>query len=239
MTDISVHSTAYQVEDRSWLLSPHGTDPGTTPSITLDISGFTSGTHFPNGFIKSGEALAETAEGLFIPYVESTTEVGTLTRTSTAGDVRLNIHNLATGEGGLTGEIPATAAGFTAAAYQAAIRALGGAFATATVTGADGGPLTVTFVGQGGDIAVEVDNDDATGGTVVWATTVAGGAESPAGEGVGKGLLLSTVKVPDTADTTINVGGALLVHGFVKVSKLPRDPGAAFWADTPLIHHVA
>lgn len=233
MTDISVSTTAHQVENRSWLLSPHGTDPGTTPSITLDVSGFTAGTHYPNGYIMSGEPLARTAGGLYIPYVDATSEAGTLTRTSTGGDIRLII------DGETTAEIPASAAAFTAAATQAAIRALGGVYATATVTGADGGPLTVTFVGLGADVVVEVDNDDATGGTIVWATTVAGGAETPAGEGVGKGLLFSSVKVPNTADTTVDVGSALLVHGFVKVSKLPRDPGAAFWADLPLIHTEA
>jgi hypothetical protein len=49
-----VQSTQYQVEDRSWLLSPHGTEPGTTPSVILDITKFTAATHFPNGYIKSG-----------------------------------------------------------------------------------------------------------------------------------------------------------------------------------------
>lgn len=238
MTDISVSNTSHQVENRSWLLSPHGTDPGTTPSITLDVSAFTAETHYPNGFIKSGEPLAQLSNGLYVPYASASTEAGTLTRTSTGGDVRLNIHDTA-GNGGLTSEIAASAAGFTAAAYQAAIRALGGKFATATVTGSDGGPLTVTFVGNDNDVTVEVDNDDATGGTVVWATTTAGGAESPAGEGTGKGLLFSSVKVPNLLDTTVNVGAALYVHGFISRSKLPRDPGDAFFADTPLIHVAA
>lgn len=238
MTDISVQTTAFQVENRSWLLGQHGTEPGANPSITLDISGFTAGTHYPNGFIRSGEALAKTAAGLYIPYVDATTASGTLTRTSTGGDIRLNITDTE-GGGGLTGEIPASAAGFTAAVVQGAIRALGGAYATATVTGADGGPLTVTFVGNDAAVTVEVDNDDATGGTIAWAPVTAGGAESPAGEGTGKGLLFSSVKVPNTADTAVDVGSALFVHGFVKISKLPRDPGAAFWSDCPLIHTEA
>ena len=46
-TDISVHSSTYQVEDRSWLASQHGVD--VTPGVTLDISKFTKATHFPNG----------------------------------------------------------------------------------------------------------------------------------------------------------------------------------------------
>ncbi|AKJ72023.1 head decoration protein [Gordonia alkanivorans] len=66
-TDISVRSSSYQVEDRSWLVGTHGTD--VTPSVTLDISKFTQNTHYPNGFIKSGTALGKvTATGLFGPY---------------------------------------------------------------------------------------------------------------------------------------------------------------------------
>lgn len=66
-SDISVQKTAYQVENRSWLLGPHGTED--TPSVTLDISKFTAGTHFPNGYIPSGTVLGKvTATGRFGPY---------------------------------------------------------------------------------------------------------------------------------------------------------------------------
>ena len=66
-TDISVRSSNYQVEDRSWLVGQHGVD--ITPGITLDISKFTKATHFPNGFIPSGTALGKvTATGLYGPY---------------------------------------------------------------------------------------------------------------------------------------------------------------------------
>ncbi|ROR91763.1 head decoration protein [Nocardioides aurantiacus] len=58
MTDISVVSTGYQAEKRSWLLSQHGTDPGANPGITLDASLFTAGTHFPNGYLPSGTAIS-------------------------------------------------------------------------------------------------------------------------------------------------------------------------------------
>lgn len=69
MTDISVLSTSRQAEDRSWLLSPHGTDPGTTPSVTLDVSKFTAGTHYPNGYVPSGTVISKvTATGLWGPY---------------------------------------------------------------------------------------------------------------------------------------------------------------------------
>src|SRR5262245_19664679 len=66
-TDISVHSSSYQVEDRSWLVGTHGVDM--TPGVTLDISKFTKATHYPNGYIPSGTAIAKiTASGLYGPY---------------------------------------------------------------------------------------------------------------------------------------------------------------------------
>jgi hypothetical protein len=67
MTDFTVRSTAYQVEKRSWLQSMPDADD--CDSIVLDISKFTAGTHFPNGFIPSGCGLAKvTATGLYGPY---------------------------------------------------------------------------------------------------------------------------------------------------------------------------
>lgn len=135
-TDISVTTTAYQVEDRSWLLSEHGTDPGTTPSITLDVSAFTAGTHYPNGYIKSGTPLGKiTATGLYGPYDNAAVD----------------------------------------------------------------------------------------------------------GRQTAEGLLFSSVKVPNPADTTVDVGGAMVVHGFVKLSRLPAAPvlDAAGQADLKLIHFTA
>lgn len=232
MTDISVSTTSYQSENRSWLLSPAGTGPGETPSITLDISGFVAGTNYPNGYIPSGTPLAVIASGLYVPYIGATTGAGTLTRTSTGGTIQLTIN------GETTNTIPASAAGFTAAATQAAIRAMGGDFADYTVSGGAGGPLTVT--GHAEEVLdVAVDNALATGGTIVWAQTVAGGVETPAGEALCKGLLFSSVKVPNTAVTTIDAGGALLVSGFVKLSKLPIALDANGQRDLPLIHFVA
>lgn len=120
MTDISVTSTAYQVEKRSWLLSAHGTDPGTTPSATLLTSAFTPATHFPNGYFPSGLVLGQiAASGLYGPYDDTATD----------------------------------------------------------------------------------------------------------GRQVAKGLLFASVKVP--LDTTKNASGAIVVHGFVRIDKLPIASGAA------------
>lgn len=69
MTNISVTKTSYQTENRSWLASTHGTEPGANPSVTLDVSKFTAGTHYPNGYIPSGMVLGKvTATGLYGPY---------------------------------------------------------------------------------------------------------------------------------------------------------------------------
>lgn len=77
MTDISVVTTASQVENRAWLLSgPEGVGPGWTPSVTLDISKFVQGTHYPNGYIPSGTVIARiTTGGLYGPY-DNTAEDG-------------------------------------------------------------------------------------------------------------------------------------------------------------------
>lgn len=68
--DISVKQTNYQTEDRSWLASAHGTEA--TETVTLDVSTFTAGTHYPNGFIPSGIALGKiTATGKYGPYSDA------------------------------------------------------------------------------------------------------------------------------------------------------------------------
>ena len=69
-TDIAVRTTAtLQTEKRNWLWGPHGTEPGDTPNIVLDLSAFVAATHFPNGHIPSGTVLGRvTATGLYVPY---------------------------------------------------------------------------------------------------------------------------------------------------------------------------
>ncbi|QXW04015.1 head decoration protein [Rhodococcus globerulus] len=75
MTSTAVRSTDYQSENRSWLLSAHGTDPGANPSITLDVSKFTAGTHYPKGYVASGTVVAKvTATGLYGPFDKDATD---------------------------------------------------------------------------------------------------------------------------------------------------------------------
>lgn len=68
MTFIGVTSTSYQVEKRDWLLSLAGVMSGQTPTATLDVSAFTAGTHYPNGYIPSGTAVSKLASGLWGPF---------------------------------------------------------------------------------------------------------------------------------------------------------------------------
>lgn len=54
--------------DQSWLGSDHGI--GNCRTEQLDISTFTSGTHYPNGYIPSGTPLSKVA-GLMVPYTSA------------------------------------------------------------------------------------------------------------------------------------------------------------------------
>lgn len=233
MTDISVLTTPYQVEKRSWLLSPHGTEPGANPPITLDVSAFTPAVHYPNGYIPSGTNLAKiTASGLYGPYTV-TNEVQVLT----VGGSGLTSFTVTFG-GQTTAAIPAAA---TAAQVQSALEALSTIGAgNVVVTGNAGGPWTITFVGAlaGVDQAQVTTTPTGGTGTVTPSTTTAGGTEGSGGLEVCAGHLYSSVKVPNTADTTKDVAGALLVHGFVKLSKLPFGLNANGQADCKLIHYV-
>lgn len=78
MTDIAVESTSYQVPDRSWLLfeaEGGGGQPVPTTSGTIDFSKFTSGTHYPNGYIASGTVLGVvTASGKLAPYASGASD---------------------------------------------------------------------------------------------------------------------------------------------------------------------
>lgn len=64
--------------DMSWLDSDHGINNSRTD--LLDISTFTAGTHYPNGFIPSGQPVAKVG-GVLVPYTSAeatTTGAGVL-----------------------------------------------------------------------------------------------------------------------------------------------------------------
>lgn len=212
-------------EDQRWI-APGGIDAlRDADSITLDRSAFDLVTAFPNGVIPSGVVLGKiTATGLYGPYGASPSEVQTLTRTSTGGTVTFSFDGSP-----VSATVPATAAGFTAAAVQAALEGLSTINpGDVVVTGAAGGPLTVTFGGRyvGQNVpALVVDNTSATGGTVTVATLTAGGGSASDGTEVAVGFLAVSVAAPVGAPSTADIAAALLWHGEVVESMLPAGNG--------------
>jgi len=64
--------------DQSWLGSSHGIHECRTE--TVNVSAFTAGTHYPNGYIPSGTPVAKVS-GLLVPYTSAeatTTGAGVL-----------------------------------------------------------------------------------------------------------------------------------------------------------------
>lgn len=61
--DLSIRRESFGQDDQSWLGSAHGTNAAQT--ITLDVSTFTAGTHYPDGHLKSGLPLQDLGNGKF------------------------------------------------------------------------------------------------------------------------------------------------------------------------------
>lgn len=219
--DISVRTRAdLRNEDQRWI--GNGGQPlAPCRSIVLDRSGFDLVTAFPNGFIPSGVALGKiTATGLYVPYAASPSEVQTLTRTSTGGTVTYTF------DGETTAAVSA-AATVTAAVIQAALETLASVNpGDITVTGATGGPFTVTFGGRylGTNVPqLVVDNTSATGGTIVAATGTAGGGAASDGSEVLAGHLF--VSAAYDRDSTGDIAAALFWTGEVITNYLPTGHG--------------
>lgn len=71
--DFAVRKTDdLSAESRGWLRGGHGTDPGSNPSVTLDLTAF-DGLH-PDGFIPSGTVVALNEDGLAVPYDSAGTD---------------------------------------------------------------------------------------------------------------------------------------------------------------------
>lgn len=65
--DLSIRNETFAADDQSWLGSEHGTNM--CRPVTLDVSTFTAGTHYPQGFLKSGLPLGKiTATGKYGLY---------------------------------------------------------------------------------------------------------------------------------------------------------------------------
>lgn len=235
--DISVRSVSpLIVEDRSWLGDADGTQA--TRSITLATSLFTKATHFPLGVLKSGTVLARvTAAGatqrMYGPYAGRTNEIQTVTITGgpTGGTFTL------TYDGAVTAAIAFNA---TAAAVQAALEGLPNiGRGDVLVTGAAGGPYSVTFTGAlaGTDVAAMVATGTLTGGvTPAVAVTVptAGGSAAVNGLEIPAGFLFNSIPLETGGP---NKGAPLMERGFVIPAALPANAGLDSFAKTALGNH--
>lgn len=218
--NLSPVTESFQSDDQSWLGSAHGTDMAR--SITLDVSAFTSGTHYPNGYFPSGLKLGKiSASGLYGPYAGRVSEVQTITIDATGGTFTITFQGQTTA---------AIAWNATAAAVKTAMEALSNiepgdvsvSLATLVYTFTFGGKYTGENVS-----AMTTNAASLTGGasTATVATTTAGGAAASDGTEVLAGFLLHAVPSPSV--NTIDVQGALYEHGRVIESKLPFTVDAA------------
>jgi len=200
---------SYGTGDQSWLAGTHGIYNCRT--VAPDPALFPAST-YPNG-IKSGTPVGMvTATRLYGPYTgDGTDEVQTVTE----GGSGLTSFTL-TYAGQTTAAIPAAA---SAAAVQSALEALSNiAVGDVTVAGSPGGPYTVTFGGDLANTNVAQMTATPTGGTgtVVVATTVAGGADASSdGREVLAGFVYTDQRVPAEG------GWPLHWHGTVRVDRLP------------------
>ncbi|MFD8595366.1 head decoration protein [Kitasatospora sp. NPDC059646] len=71
--DLTLKTVTFNQDQRNWLGSQHGTDAPV--SITLDVTKFTAGTHYPDGFLKSGLPLGKvTASGKYGLYDDAASD---------------------------------------------------------------------------------------------------------------------------------------------------------------------
>lgn len=215
MDDALVETEAV-TDDQSWLGGASGTS--SCRSITLDLSTFVEADDYPDGFIRSGVALRpKNADGLTEKYdgPEANNEVQTITRTATGGTV----------DGTFDGDAVAGVAivgATTAAQVQEFLEDFDGIDpGDVDVEGAAGGPFVIEFVGKfaGRDDVplLAIDDDDATGGTVLVARTTPGGSTGFAGH------LFTPVRV--RAGATVASGALFWGPGSVIEANLPPNNG--------------
>jgi hypothetical protein len=59
--NLGLITESFSQDRRDWLAGDHGTDIAL--SVTLDVTKFTAGTHYPDGYIKSGIPLGKITAG--------------------------------------------------------------------------------------------------------------------------------------------------------------------------------
>lgn len=218
----AIDTVAFDAFSKKWIGSQLYLHTG--KGRTLDVTAFTAGTHYPKNYLPSGTPLAlNTTTGLWGPYAGTSDEVQTVTE----GGSGLTSFTL-TYSGQTTVSIAAAA---TAAVVQAALEGLSNiAPGDVTVTGANGGPYTVTFGGSLADTNVAQMTATPTGGTgtVTVATQTAGGAEVTAAFGTLGGFLYEAERIESTWET---ITGSVMLEGQIKEEYLPFPVDANGWTD--------
>ena len=170
---IATTETSQGGGDYRWLASARGTQH--PKSATLDLSDFTEGTHYPDGYIPSGTPVSyRPADGMYGPFSGSTGDADE-TGTITEGGSGLTSYTLTFG-GQTTTSIDDDA---TAAQVEAALEALSTiGEGNIEVTGGPlaSGPFTFRFVGDlaGTDVGSITSTPTGGTGTVTIAVTTAG-----------------------------------------------------------------
>jgi hypothetical protein len=231
--DLATRSATYGNENQSWLGSARGTT--SARSVTVKVSTLTSGTHYPNGYIPSGVALALPTSGAnvgyAVPVAALANEVKLLTMTGSPAGGTFTL----TFDGETTGTIVYNAA---ASVVQAALEGLSNInIGDVTVTGT--GPWTVTFGGRYAGVNVPVftaNSGSLTGGTsptLTPTTTTEGGSGVTDGSDVLAGYLFTTQRVVNGADTATVVVAPLLETGRIVEANLPIAVSANVKATNP------
>lgn len=210
------------------LRTRRGLDTGKT--VTLDVAKFTSGTHYPRGYIPAGVVLGKvTASSKFGPYGEAATEDQTITIDATGGTFTITFR------GGTTAAIAYNA---TAAQVQAALEALAEIDAgDVVVTGGPGATAAfhVKFQGQyaGTNVAAMTTGAGSlTGGasTATVATATGGGSSASDGTEVAKGVLLDRVPILTSLNQLTApslVVAAMMTEGDFVEANMPIASGTA------------
>jgi hypothetical protein len=226
--NLSPTSTVFGNQSHAWLGSARGTTSGRP--VTIPVAALTANTHYPNGYLPDGLALAVATSGTYsgkaIPLAAKANEVQavTITGTPTGGTFTLTL------DGETTAAIAYNA---VASAVQTALEGLSNvSTGDAVVTGGPGPgtAYTVTFSGtgrRGTDVPAMTATGSFTGGTspaVAVTTSTAGGSGVTDGSDVWAGVLYMPIAVPTGAT---NVIGTLLDTGRIYNAKLPIPLTAA------------
>lgn len=215
-------STTFGNQSHAWLASARGTTSGR--SVTIPLAALTANTHYPNGFLADGLALAVPTSGTYagkaVPLAARANEVQTVTITGspTGGTFTLT----------LDGETSAAIAyNAVASAVQTALENMSNVNpGDAVVTGGPGPgtAYTVTFSGtgrRGADVPQMTATGSFTGGTspaVAVTTSTGGGSGVTDGSDVWAGVLYMPVAV---ASGSTSVVGTLLDTGRIYNARLP------------------